>query len=67
MEKERELLVLARNIGQKIMINDDIEIIITGIDTRKMQVKVGIQAPSKHVIDREEIYLLKRKENGTKN
>jgi len=61
-ETEGDMLILARRKGERIMINDDIEIIIHDVDISKRppQVKVGIQAPSRYVIDREEIYLKKR-------
>jgi len=64
---DTDMLVLARNVGQKIRINDDIEIIITAVDCARdsPQVKVGIQAPRCHRIDREEIYLKRKAERET--
>ena len=47
------LLVLARNVGEKIIIGDDITITITAINGK--QVKVGIDAPRHLRVDREEI------------
>lgn len=62
--KEGTMLILARRKGQRIMINEDIEIVIHDVDDTKnpTQVKVGIQAPMHYVVDREEIYLKKKKE-----
>jgi len=46
------------------MINDDIIILVQGVDISrgKYQVKLGIEAPARHIIDREEIYLKRKKE-----
>jgi carbon storage regulator CsrA len=67
--KEGAMLILARRKGQRIMINEDIEIVIHDIDETKdpIQIKVGIQAPMNYVIDREEIYLKKKKERNNGN
>jgi carbon storage regulator len=48
------MLILTRNIDEKIMIGDDIEIII--LATRGKQVRVGINAPLEIPVHREEIY-----------
>lgn len=50
------MLVLTRNIGQKIILGDDreIEIIILGVTGR--QVRVGVKAPFDTPVHREEIY-----------
>lgn len=63
-QKENGVLTLARRAGQKIMINDDITILVQCVDLSKdpPQVKIGFDAPAKYVIDREEIYLKKKKE-----
>jgi len=63
MEKNG-MLILSRRAGQRIMINDDIEILIQCVDTTKYppQVKVGITAPREHTVDRLEIYLSKKEE-----
>lgn len=69
MDKESKILILARRKGQRIMINEDIEIVIHDVDETKqpIQIKVGIQAPMNYVIDREEIYLKKKKEKKNGN
>jgi carbon storage regulator len=48
------MLILSRNVGQKIRINDDITIIVVGSQGNK--VRVGIEAPKDMIVDREEIY-----------
>ena len=61
--KEGTMLILARRKNQRIMINDDIEIVIHDVDATKdpIKIKVGIQAPMHYVTDREEIYFKKKK------
>ncbi len=48
------MLVLTRKKGQKLIINDNIE--VTVLETRGDTVKIGIQAPKNVSIFREEIY-----------
>jgi len=48
------MLVLTRKKGQKLIINDDIEVTI--LETRGDTVKIGINAPKHVTIFREEIY-----------
>lgn len=48
------MLILSRNKGQKIIINDNI--IITVIEVVGDQVRIGVEAPSNISIYREEIY-----------
>lgn len=48
------MLVLTRKKGQKLIINDNIEVTI--IETRGEAVKIGIKAPREVTIFREEIY-----------
>lgn len=48
------MLVLTRKIGQKLIISDNIEIII--LETKGESVKIGIKAPKEITIYREEIY-----------
>ena len=49
------MLIITRKNGQKIMINDDIEITI--VESRNGTCKVAIQAPKSFKIYREEIYV----------
>lgn len=48
------MLVLTRKTGQKLIINDNIEIVI--LETKGDAVKVGVKAPRSVTIYREEIY-----------
>ena len=47
------MLSLSRNVGEKIMIGDNIELVILRVDGG--QVKIGIQAPANVHILREEL------------
>jgi len=49
------MLILTRNIGQKVYINDR-EIIVTILDVQGKQVRLGIDAPESISVHREEIY-----------
>jgi carbon storage regulator len=49
------MLILTRNVGQKIVIGDDIVIYLLEIQGR--QARIGIQAPEDVSIHREEIWL----------
>lgn len=55
------MLVLSRKTGQKLIINDNIEVIV--IETRGEFVRLGIKAPKNVTIYREEIYEEVRKAN----
>jgi carbon storage regulator len=55
------MLVLSRRTGEKIIINDNIIVTISSIQ-KPNQVKIAIQAPNEISIDREEIYLRKKRE-----
>ena len=58
------MLVLTRKLQEKIMIGDDIEVIILSV--RGNQVKVGVNSPKDVVVHREEIFK-KIEEGGLKN
>jgi carbon storage regulator len=55
------MLVLARKVGQSIVINDDIE--ITVIEVRGDQVRLGINAPKSVPVHRKELFEQIRAEN----
>ena len=55
------MLILTRKINQKLIINDDIEIII--LESYKNSVKIGINAPNNVQIYREEVYNEIKKSN----
>ncbi len=48
------MLILTRKLNQKLIINDNIEIVI--LESYKNAVKIGINAPSSVSVYREEIY-----------
>lgn len=47
------MLILSRKVGEKIIIGDNIEVVISEI--KGNQVRVGIAAPRSVTVDREEI------------
>ncbi|MGB2990171.1 MAG: carbon storage regulator CsrA [Candidatus Zixiibacteriota bacterium] len=55
------MLILTRKLGESVTIGDDIKITILGV--RGRQVRVGIIAPHKVAIHREEIYFKIQEEN----
>ena len=55
------MLVLSRKRDEKIIIGDNIEIMV--IEIRGDNVRLGIQAPKEIPIDRYEVYLAKQREN----
>jgi carbon storage regulator len=55
------LLILTRKLGESITIGDDIRVSVLGI--RGRQVRLGIEAPVKVVVHREEIYVKIQAEN----
>ncbi len=55
------MLVLTRKLDEKIIIGNEIEVQILGIDQNR--VKLGISAPSEIRIYREEVYSEIRREN----
>lgn len=55
------MLVLTRRINEKIIIGDDIEIVL--VDIGKDQVKIGINAPKSVKVHRWEVYEEIQREN----
>ncbi len=55
------MLVLARKIGESILIGEDVK--ITVVDIQGDKIKLGIDAPRELSILREEIYNAVREEN----
>lgn len=55
------MLVLARKVGQSIVINDNIEILV--IEVRGDQVRLGIEAPKSIPVHRKELLEQIRTEN----
>ena len=56
------MLILSRKVNQKLIINDNIEIVI--LESYKNTVKIGVNAPSDVQIYREEIYNEIKKSNA---
>ncbi|MEI7473181.1 MAG: carbon storage regulator CsrA [bacterium] len=56
------MLVLTRKLGQKLIINENIEVVI--LETKGESVKIGIKAPKNVTIYREEIYEEIKKANA---
>ena len=54
------MLQLTRFTGQKVYINDEIIIVIMGVDITNGQVRLGFEAPKDTIIDREEIYVRRK-------
>lgn len=57
------MLILTRNRGQQIFINDDIKIKILSV-TSNGQVRLGIEAPQDYAVHREEIYILQKNKDA---
>ncbi len=55
------MLILSRKVDQKLIINDEIEVVI--LETYKNSVKIGIKAPKNVQVYREEIYQEIKKAN----
>lgn len=58
------MLVLQRGLGEKIMIGDDIEVVVLSVNGN--QVRLGIRAPDGVEVHREEVYLRILKEKVRK-
>ena len=55
------MLILTRKVNQKLIINDNIEVVI--LESYKNTVKLGVKAPNNVQIYREEIYNEIKKSN----
>ena len=55
------MLILARRIGESIMVGDQVEISV--VDIKGDQVKLGIKAPSQVKVYRREVYAANQQEN----
>lgn len=48
------MLILGRNVGESIMIGDDVKVTVTRLDNGN--VKLGVTAPKDISVHREEVY-----------
>ncbi|KJK17144.1 carbon storage regulator CsrA [Pseudomonas sp. 2(2015)] len=48
------MLILTRRVGETIRINDDISVTVLNVNGR--QVRLGVEAPERVAVHREEIY-----------
>ena len=55
------MLILTRKVNQKLIINDNIEVVI--LESYKNSVKIGVNAPNNVQIYREEVYNEIKKSN----
>ena len=62
---EEVMLILSRKIDQKIRIGDDI--ILTIIDVKSDQVKIGVEAPASVKVFRQEVFSAIQSENTAAN
>lgn len=58
------MLVLSRNVGQSLIINDDIKIIIVSVSGDK--VRLGVEAPREVPVHRKEVHDKIQKEGAKK-
>lgn len=47
------MLILTRRIGETVVIGDDIQVVVMGVNGS--QVRLGVKAPRNIIVDREEI------------
>jgi len=57
------MLILTRNVGESLVIGDDVSIIVLGV--KGNQVRIGVDAPKSVTVHREEIYNKIQDEKGT--
>src|SRR5580704_5659630 len=58
------MLILKRQVGETVMIGDDVTITVLGV--KGSQVRIGISAPKHVAVQREEIYeRIKREQQGS--
>jgi carbon storage regulator len=55
------MLILTRKLGEVIAVGDEIKIVI--LDIKGRQVRIGVQAPKKTKVYREELYQLITEQN----
>lgn len=58
--EEKEMLILTRRVKESIIINNDIQVVVLGVQGK--QVRIGIKAPLNVTILREELCERKQKQ-----
>ena len=61
LKKDLDMLVLTRRINEKLIIGDNISILVAGVSGQ--QVRLAIDAPKDVVVDREEIFVKKQSDS----
>lgn len=56
------MLILTRRSGETVKIGDDIEVTVLGV--KGVQVRIGINAPKKIAVHRQEVYERIKREEG---
>ncbi|EIU7197141.1 carbon storage regulator CsrA [Pseudomonas aeruginosa] len=54
------MLILARRVGETLMVGDDVTVTVLGV--KGNQVRIGVNAPKEVAVHREEIYQRIQKE-----
>ena len=63
--KEKVMLILTRRVGESLIIGDDVIVNVLGV--KGNQVRIGVDAPKKISVHREEIYDRIRAEKNQSN
>lgn len=56
------MLILTRRIGERVMIGEDIEVLVLGV--KGNQVRLGFKAPKDMAVHRQEIYVKVQREKA---
>jgi carbon storage regulator len=55
------MLILTRKVGERVTVGDDI--VLTILEVKGRQVRIGVEAPAHTLVHREEVYRRIRQEN----
>lgn len=59
------MLILTRRIGETLMVGDDVEVTVLGVNGN--QVRIGVEAPKDIAVHREEVYQRIQREKSGKS
>jgi carbon storage regulator len=62
MDREIQMLILTRRVGETLMVGDDVTVTVLGV--KGNQVRIGVNAPKDVSVHREEIYQRIQREKG---